>query len=101
VPYFFTVEGGRAYAYAGLWERSGADESPLLSCSLITTAPNELLSEYHNRMPAILRPEDYRAWLDPKTPVGALLSLLAPFPSDRMSVRPHDCEPPGQPSFDL
>src|SRR3989337_2602330 len=33
--------------------------------SLITTAPNELMCEIHDRMPVIVAPEDYAAWLDP------------------------------------
>ena len=31
--------------------------------AVITTNANELVAEIHDRMPAILRPEDYERWL--------------------------------------
>jgi putative SOS response-associated peptidase YedK len=87
VPYEFLVDGGAPYAYAGLWEHWGEGNEELLSCTMITTEPNELTGDYHNRMPVVLRPEDYERWLDPTVPPRDLLALLAPFPAERMTVK--------------
>lgn len=57
------------------------------SCTLLTTEANELLAPYHNRMPAILRPEDYEVWLntDVRRP-ESLDQLLRPYPHEGMSA---------------
>jgi putative SOS response-associated peptidase YedK len=85
-PFEFTIDGGALYAYAGLWEYRKA--GPGLSCTMITCEPNELASEYHNRMPVVLRREDYDLWLDPDASRDDLLTLLTPFDSGRMLVHP-------------
>jgi hypothetical protein len=60
-----------------------------LSSVIITTEANELMGEFHDRMPVILHPEDYDLWLDldVKDPV-LLEALLQPFPSDELEVYP-------------
>lgn len=90
LPQFYEIDDGRPFAFAGLWEQWwGPDKSsvdPLESCTLITTAANELASQVHDRMPVILDPPDYDAWLDPANQdVGYMLDQ---FPPDRMSVKP-------------
>jgi hypothetical protein len=67
------------FAFAGLWERwrdRVADET-IESYTNITTQPNDLCAPIHNRMPAILDPSDYDAWLEAPTPPA---ELLRPFP---------------------
>src|SRR6266481_4026386 len=51
-------------ALAGLWEtwRSPAGER-VRSFAIITTTPNELCAELHNRMPVILNPNKWPVWL--------------------------------------
>ena len=70
-------------ALAGLWEnwRSPAGEW-VRSFAIVTTAPN-------NRMPVVLPPEAWLAWLgeEPADP-RQLKSLLAPFPSAAMTSWP-------------
>ena len=53
--------------FAGLWEVWTDPETgeEVTSCTIITCEPNPLLAELHNRMPVILDPADYEAWLDP------------------------------------
>jgi putative SOS response-associated peptidase YedK len=89
-PYFIRMQDDRPFAFAGLWESwEGADHSALETCTLLTTEPNELMEPIHNRMPVILRAEDYGQWLDPaiQTP-EPLAPLLRPFPSDEMTAYP-------------
>jgi putative SOS response-associated peptidase YedK len=54
----------------------------------VTTEANGLVRPVHDRMPAILAPEDYATWLDPDlSRVDALSGLLRPFQSARMAAR--------------
>ena len=74
---------------AGLWERwrESEDAEPLDSCTIVTTGPNELVGELHNRMPAILSPEDYDLWLDRSVEQPKQLGeLLKPYPAIEMKV---------------
>ena len=53
------------------------------------TEPNELCARLHNRMPAILAPEAWPAWLGEKpAEVPQLKALLAPYPSEDMICWP-------------
>src|ERR1700680_1692266 len=59
-PYAIGLEGGGLMALAGLWEnwKSPTDEW-VRSFTIITTTPNDLCGELHNRMPVILPPETW------------------------------------------
>jgi putative SOS response-associated peptidase YedK len=90
-PYYVTLRTGGPFAFAGLWERwhGGDGEGDVQSCSIVTTDANELMRPLHDRMPAILDPSDYAAWLDPTPrPKEELLALLRPFPSEAMQAVP-------------
>jgi putative SOS response-associated peptidase YedK len=82
----------RLMALAGLWEtwRSPAGER-VRSFAIVTTAPNALVAELHDRMPVILGQENWPAWLG-ETPAnpGQLKALLAPYPVDDMVIWPVD-----------
>jgi putative SOS response-associated peptidase YedK len=69
-------------ALAGLWEtwRSPAQET-VRSFTIITTTANEVCAPIHNRMPVILPPETWPAWLGESEPVehDQLKSLLVPY----------------------
>jgi putative SOS response-associated peptidase YedK len=73
------------FAFAGLW---AAWKDPngdwLRSCTIVTTLPNQLVAEVHDRMPVILPRDAEDDWLDPDVPVEHALSLLEPYPSDEM-----------------
>jgi putative SOS response-associated peptidase YedK len=89
-PFFIHLEDGRSFAFAGLWEHwEGADGSVIESCTLLTTAPNDLLRPLHNRMPVILLPGDYELWLDPEVQQPDLLKpLLGPYLAGEMEAYP-------------
>ena len=83
-PFLYEVDGGKPFAFAGLWEwwrgPEGKDE-PVESCTIITTDANELASEVHDRMPVILDADDYDAWLDPSNDDrDAMQAMVVPFP---------------------
>ncbi len=87
-PWLFQMADGRPFAFAGLWEPAHASGA-LPSCLILTTEPNDLAREVHDRMPAIVAPEDYAAWLDPATTSATLLQpLLRVFPGQAMAAFP-------------
>ena len=86
--YTLSLIDGEPMGIAGLWESClhGQDE-PLLTCTMITCAPNDLVSRVHHRMPAILDPADYERWLDPHLQAPEALSpLLRPYSAERMHL---------------
>lgn len=93
-PYYMTLAGGAPFAIAGLWEHwEGGDGSVLETCTLLTTEANELMEPLHNRMPVILHPEDYAAWVgtgvdDTPQTLDQLRHLFRPYPADAMSAYP-------------
>jgi putative SOS response-associated peptidase YedK len=83
-PFYFRLQDGQPFAFAGLWERwETPTNDEIISCTILTTAANELLQPIHERMPVILEPQDYDLWLDsqvqtPETLQPLLRSYLAP-----------------------
>lgn len=57
-------EDRQSFAFAGLWEQWQHDTETLYSCTIITTAVNELMQPIHERMPVIISPEYYHDWLN-------------------------------------
>lgn len=87
-PYYFSLRENKPFAFAGVWESvRGADEQPAATCAIITCMPNELVRPVHERMPVMLDGESGQAWLG-EHPLDQLLSLLAPFPAERMTAHP-------------
>ena len=90
VPHFIHMQGGRPFAFAGLWDEWQSPEGGLLrTATIITTVPNALMASLHNRMPVILPAGSYDAWLDPSPRTAdQLLPLLQPFDPDQMEAYP-------------
>jgi putative SOS response-associated peptidase YedK len=87
VAHHFRLKGGGPMAFAGLWDVwRGKGKPTVLSCAIITVTANELVRPFHERMPAVLRPEDYDLWLDNATPESELLGALSPLPVEMMDV---------------
>jgi putative SOS response-associated peptidase YedK len=89
-PYAIALADRGLMALAGLWEnwRSPAGEW-VRSFAIITTTPNELCAQLHNRMPVVLKPGDWPVWLgEGSADASALKALLAPFPSGEMTCWP-------------
>jgi putative SOS response-associated peptidase YedK len=92
-PYRLSWDDHQPLAFAGLWDRwnKTADGRPLLSCAIITTAPNELVRPLHDRMPAILDAAGQAAWLGHQADdEAAVRALLRPFPAAQMIAHPVD-----------
>jgi len=88
-PYLFFLGDGATLCFAGLWEPGREPEGGRAagSCAIITTAPNELVRPIHDRMPAILAPEEIERWLDPRvTEAAELAPFLRPFAAGSMTA---------------
>lgn len=88
-PFHVTRSDGELFAFAGLWSvwhRGEADE--LRTCTVITTAANELMASVHDRMPVILDRAAEPAWLDAATPAATLQELLHSLPPHQTHLRP-------------
>jgi putative SOS response-associated peptidase YedK len=89
-PYAFALAGGGFMALAGLWDnwKSPAGEW-VRSFTIITTTPNELCAEIHNRMPVILPPATWPLWLgEDAAEAEELTGVLRPYPADDMTMWP-------------
>ncbi len=88
-PYYIRMKEGRPFAFAGLWESWKDDGGPeIRSCAILTTKPNALAGEIHDRMPVILPAGSYDVWLEPEADRDELYGLLAPYPEDEMEAYP-------------
>lgn len=89
-PFHFCMKDGSLFAFAGVWDRWKSPTGKVLqSCSILTTAANDLLEGIHNRMPVILPPLHYRTWLTaPSVEAERLAELLVPFDPSLMSRYP-------------
>ena len=79
---------GRLILFAGLYESwNPGPEQSQRTFTIITTEPNAVTSQVHNRMPVILEPASYATWLDakPESP-AALAALLRPYAADAMEA---------------
>ena len=78
------------FAFPGLWDRwLDQDNKAIETCTILTTRPNSLVADVHDRMPVMLRPEDYDLWLDPGiTDAKRVVDCLKPFDSTLMKKYP-------------
>jgi putative SOS response-associated peptidase YedK len=66
-PHLFTAaDGSPVLAFAGLWDRwmdpDNFDE--VISATIIVSGASGWMTPYHDRMPVLLEPQDFDAWLD-------------------------------------
>jgi putative SOS response-associated peptidase YedK len=102
-PFYITSRDFSPLALAGLWstwrdpadkdkdkgDGDGGDE--LWTCTILTTSANKLMASVHDRMPVILLPEAWDAWLDPDyTDTEELAKLLGPAPEELLTLWPVD-----------
>lgn len=88
-PHHITLQGGRPFVFAGLWEHwTKGQAGPIESCTILTTEANEKIRPLHHRMPVILGRDSWDLWLDPSVEdPAALLPLLKPYPDEEIEYR--------------
>ena len=89
-PFLLQPPGGGLVAFAGLWEDwSAPDGGVMETATILTTAANAALAPIHDRMPAVIAPEDFAAWLDTRTVTAAeAAKLLRPAPDATFEAVP-------------
>ncbi|MGH3344110.1 MAG: SOS response-associated peptidase [Carbonactinosporaceae bacterium] len=95
-PFFIRPRGGGGLSMAGLYEiwrdpgRAADDPRALRwSATVLTTAAEQGLDHLHDRMPVLLTPDRFGAWLDPRRADPAELSeLLAPAARGTLEAYP-------------
>src|SRR5258708_19895394 len=89
-PYNFGMIDDSVFAFAGLWERWQDPSGQFVETgTILTTKPNALVANVHDRMPVILRPEDFDLWLDPGlTDPARVVDCLKPFDARLMKRYP-------------
>lgn len=88
-PVYFSRTDGAMFGIAGLWTPAHSDDgTPITSALIITTRPNDLVEPVHNRMPALLRPDEEAEWLDLTLRGADVLALLRPYPVEWMQSFP-------------
>lgn len=90
-PFAVALRDSEILALGGIWDYwKPKDEGGegIVTCAILTTEPNSLLAPIHDRMPVIVPPDRYSAWLDPRTPIPAIKDLIKPFPSEEMAAWP-------------
>jgi putative SOS response-associated peptidase YedK len=89
-PYCFQLADDSVFAFAGIWDRWKNPQGEVVeSFSILTTTPNSLTADVHDRMPVILPPESCELWLDPGfSDMASLTELLKPFEAKLMKKYP-------------
>jgi len=90
LPWLFGMKDDEPFALAGVYRhwRSPDKKSGMDTFAIITTEPNELVVEKtgHDRMPVIIRRQDYQRWLEPGSEEQPPIDLIRPFDSDKMKA---------------
>jgi putative SOS response-associated peptidase YedK len=94
-PYAISLTGGEPLAFAGLWDAwKEPKKSPqevdrwLQSFAIMTVPANELLAPITERMPVILKPQDWDEWLARDESQDPPMHLLQPYDANRMKAAP-------------
>ena len=87
-PFAVRRSDGEPLAIAGIWSSWSDPETAALiyTCSILTTDPNELVARLHDRMPVVLDPADWDAWLSETTPLAELRPFLRPAPAESLDA---------------
>lgn len=84
-PFRFVMKDRKPFAFAGIWEAWTKGENPLFTCTIITTGPNDVTKDVHDRMPVILPAHTYDTWLDPNfRQISTLKQFLRPYSAEEM-----------------
>jgi putative SOS response-associated peptidase YedK len=78
LPHYIYRTGGKPMALAGLWAswRDPETDERHRTCTIVTGQPNDLVARLHDRMPVILPPASWGAWLDPSIEDPSTIQVL-------------------------
>jgi len=82
-------------ALGGIWECwTSPDGSEIDTAAILTTSANATMAAIHDRMPVILDPPDFDAWLSPETPHLDVIRMLTPVNDEALELVPITRVPP-------
>ncbi len=89
-PHLFQLKGRVSFSFAGIWDAWKNPETGEYkpSFTIITIEPNSLLKPFHDRMPVILSPGEEEIWMNLKSGLEELQSVLIPFDPELMEEFP-------------
>jgi len=88
-PYFIKMKNSDLFAMAGLWDIWKTPKGKnLLSCAIIVTEANGGVAKIHDRMPVIIKADQYGFWLDPRTNKSLLREIMRPYNPFKMVAYP-------------
>lgn len=88
IPMRIQLKSHEIFSFAGLWDRWEQNDKVIYSCTIITTEPNSVMSDIHDRMPVMLQSKEAeRVWLDRSIDnLDVLQQLLIPYPAEQMEA---------------
>ncbi len=95
-PWYISPQGEPLFAFAGLFEAWRPKPAPgagvadwLLTCCIVTTAPNALMAPIHDRMPVTLSRDQWDRWLSRELQDPAVLApMMQGLPAEAMQAWP-------------
>jgi putative SOS response-associated peptidase YedK len=88
-PFLIRLRDGELIGMGGLLEHWQGPEGDVMTFTILTTDANSLMANIHDRMPVIIRPEDYAAWIDTNlTDISQIQSLVRLYPERLMEAYP-------------
>ena len=83
-PHYITAQNVGVIAFSGLWENwtDKASGEVIDSFTILTCEANDLVRKRHERMPVILKEQDYEEWLTGS--ISEVQTLMKPFPAEDM-----------------
>ncbi len=88
-PYFISLKTDQPFAMAGLWESwHKADQPPLETCAIITTAASKSIAKLHDRMPVILDAPTATDWIQAERDPDALIAILKSYDDEKIQAWP-------------
>lgn len=85
-PFRIMLKSGNVFAFAGIWDVRRERGREMRSCAIITTEPNGLIKDIHDRMPVILPAQKEKLWLSDLS-LEEISGLLKPYDSDLMQAQ--------------
>ncbi len=80
VPYRIITTDQDLFCLAGIWEKWKSPEGEIIkSFTILTQKPSESIAHIHDRMPAIIRKDQERFWIDTNISTSEALSILTPY----------------------
>jgi putative SOS response-associated peptidase YedK len=88
-PYAIKLRDGEPMGLGGLLEHWLGPEGEMTTFSLLTISANSLMAKIHDRMPVIIRPQEYAHWIDTTvTDVTRIQAMAQPYPERLMEAYP-------------